>query len=126
MLKTWRNHQFLKAGLIAISLFCYAVMILHPVLAHSFTPSAAETVFRETVSVTSLGIGSSSEKISNETASQNDCPVCRHLMGNPAASFAGSPKLFLATAFYPPEQIIIFILPAQSIANRDSRAPPEA
>lgn len=106
MVNIRQGHSVSRLGLIIFSLICYAVMLLHPFVAHQFE-SAQDS--RTKISAISALVEKSeilSTFILDPMTNQVDCPICRQISENPVALF-----------WIPPLGILLFLFSRQSLAS---------
>lgn len=87
MVNIRQGYSISRFGLIIFSLICYAVMLLHPFVAHKFESNADS---HTKISAISAFIEKSeilSTFILDPITNQADCPICRQISENPAALF---------------------------------------
>jgi|GEM_PF-6337426 len=82
-----QGHPLLKLGLIVLSLVCYAVMLLHPFVAHVFESEDARQAANSAISIIIEQSEIVAKFVIDPLTSQADCPVCRQITENPVALF---------------------------------------
>jgi len=82
-----QGHLLLKLGLIVLSLVCYAVLLLHPFVAHAFEDEGVGQVINSTISTIIEQSEIVAKLVIDPLTSQADCPVCRQITENPVALF---------------------------------------
>ena len=83
MVNIRQGHPFSKFGLILVSLACYAVMLLHPFIAHVIEGERAEQQVNSAISAIIEKSEILAKFVAAPLTSQIDCSICKHMAGNP-------------------------------------------
>lgn len=107
-----------------VSLVCYAVMLLHPFIAHVFEGERAEQQVNSAISTIIEKSEILAKFVADPLPSQTDCSICRQMAANPIVLFSISP-LWLSLLLFTRQKLAALLqIGSESFLYWLSRAPP--